>query len=128
VVGGVVGGVVVGVVGGVVGVVGAELDGELGVPMPVHATPLKAKPTGAPFVPEYVAWKPKPTVAPVATDPLYGSLAALTCCPLWLACAFQAEVTCWFPLHDQVAVQALTAGPLFVTVTSAVKPVLHWFT
>ena len=88
---------------------------------------MNAKPTGGSFVPEYVPWNPKLTVAPAATDPLYGSLAAVTCCPLWLSCAFHPEVTCWFPLHDQVAVQALTAGPPLVTVTSAVKPVLHWF-
>jgi hypothetical protein len=37
-------------------------------------------------------------------------------------------VTCWFPVHDQVAVQALTAVAPFVTVMSAVKPVFHWFT
>jgi hypothetical protein len=65
--------------GEVEGVVDGVLDGELGVPRPLHATPLNAKFTGALFVPEYVPWNPKPTVAPAATDPLYGSLVAVTC-------------------------------------------------
>jgi hypothetical protein len=47
--------------------------------------------------------------------------------PVWATTAFQAEVTCWFPVQDQVAVQAVTAGPPLVTVTLAVKPVDHWF-
>jgi hypothetical protein len=55
-------------------------------------------------------------------------LTAVTCAPLWLTCAFHAEVTCWLPGHDQVAVHELIAGPPLVTVTSAVKPVFHWFT
>jgi hypothetical protein len=56
--------------GDVEGDVEGELDGELGVPRPLHATPLNAKFTGAVFVPEYVAWNPKATVAPAATAPL----------------------------------------------------------
>jgi hypothetical protein len=74
-----------------------------------------------------VAWKPNATVAPVATAPLYGSLTAVTCSPLWLTCALHPEVTCWLPAQVQVAVHAVTAGPSFVTVTVAVKPVFHWF-
>jgi len=54
-------------------------------------------------------------------------LTALAADPLWVTCALQAEVTFWFPVQVQVAVQALTAGPSFVTVTLAVKPVSHWF-
>jgi hypothetical protein len=52
------------------GELGGELGGVLGVPIPLHATPLNANPIGAPFVPENVAWNPKPTVAPAATAPL----------------------------------------------------------
>ncbi|GAA2006080.1 hypothetical protein GCM10009838_85430 [Catenulispora subtropica] len=50
--------------------VDGELGGGLGVPSPLHATPLNAKPTGVVSVPEYAVWKPKLTVAPEATDPL----------------------------------------------------------
>ncbi|GAA2006084.1 hypothetical protein GCM10009838_85440 [Catenulispora subtropica] len=55
-------------------------------------------------------------------------MAAVTDDPLWLTCAFHAEVTFCPPFHDHVAVQEVTAGPPFVTVTVAVKPVFHWFT
>jgi hypothetical protein len=54
-------------------------------------------------------------------------LAAVTCWPLWLSCAFHPDVTCCVPVHDHVAVHADTAGPPLVTVTLAVNPVLHWF-
>jgi hypothetical protein len=48
--------------------------------------------------------------------------------PLWPTWAFQAEVTAWVPVKDQVAVQEVTAGPPLVTVTLAVNPPVHWFT
>jgi hypothetical protein len=52
------------------GALDGELDGELGVPSPLHSTPSNAKFAGRPLVPEYVAWKPKATVPPLATEPL----------------------------------------------------------
>jgi hypothetical protein len=36
---------------------------------PLHATPLTAKSAGMSFEPENVAWNPKLTVPPAATDP-----------------------------------------------------------
>jgi hypothetical protein len=39
-------------------------------PAPAQETPLSAKFVGTAFVPEKVAWKPKVTVAPVASEPL----------------------------------------------------------
>src|SRR3954452_188701 len=52
-------------------------------------------------------------------------LLAATEVPLWLTCAFQAEVTCWPGANAQVNFQLVTWGPELMTVTCAVKPPAH---
>ena len=51
----------------------------------------------------------------------------MTVLPDWVTVAFQPLVTRWLPAKLQDTTQPLIAGPLLVTRTSAVKPVLHPF-
>src|SRR5947209_1682182 len=83
--------------------------------------PLKDSCAGAALVPENEPLKPKVTVAPVATEPLYETLAAVTFAPDWVCVAFQICVICWLPGNAQVAVQEVTALPRLVTDTLALK-------
>jgi hypothetical protein len=119
------------VVGGVLGDGpvdgGVEVGGvEVGGASPLQETPLRAKDVGAGLLPEYVAWKPKLADAPVPRFGLWDGAVAVTVRPDWVSCAFQPEVTCWLPVYVQVTTQPVTGAPLLVTLTSAVKPVLHW--
>jgi hypothetical protein len=125
--GGVVGGGVVG--GGVVG--GGVVGGGVDVPLP-HSTPFTRKAAGTAFVPLWFAWNPnatEPPLAPMVPFQWPAGLLAVTFAPLWVTVAFHDPViTC--PLANvQVSYQPLMAEALlFVIFTSAVKPLLHWFT
>jgi len=70
--------------------------------------------------------KPKLKVPPEATVPLYDRLEAVTAAPDWLMAAFQPCVTFWLPANDQPSFQLVSALPVLVTVTEAVKPLSHW--
>lgn len=67
------------------------------------------------------ALKPKLTLAPAATVPLYAALEAVTCLPLCVCVAFQMLVIDWLPGKLKTSFQLVIAvGPL-VTVTSALN-------
>ncbi len=73
-------------------------------------------------------WKPKSVAPPVASEPLYARLTALTAAPVWVSFAFHAEVTFWSPPKVHRRSQPEIAGPRLVTLTEAVNPPLHWLT
>jgi hypothetical protein len=112
-------------VGVAVGVGVAVEVGDGLVTAPVQEVPLKDSCAGAALVPEYEPLKPKVTLAPVATEPLYPTLAAVTLSPDWVSVAFQIWVICWLPGNVQAAVHEVTALPRFVKDTLAVKPPDH---
>ena len=64
----------------------------------------------------------------MARDPFHPTDAAVTTAPAWLTVALHPEVTRWSPGNVQDSVHDVTAGPVLVTRTSAVKPVDHWLT
>ena len=116
------------------GVGDIEVDGEgdgvdpVGVGSAPHDTPLKLNAPGTALVPEYVPWNPKLAVPPVASAPLYPTDAAVTAAPDWVTVAFHPDVTRWSPANVHDSVHEVTAAPVLVTLTSAVKPLDHWLT
>jgi hypothetical protein len=94
---------------------------------PPHVTPFTANEVGfGLLVPEFVPWNPNVVLPPPGTEALYDSFVAVTLEPLWLTRAFQAEVTVWPPLKDQVRVQPFSASPRLFSVTLPTKPPDHW--
>jgi hypothetical protein len=92
---------------------------------PEQDVPLKVYAVGLGSEAFQVPWNPKVVEPPVASEPLYARLAAVTAVPDCVTVAFHAEVIFWSPPYVQPSVQLETAGPLLVTVTLAVKPPVH---
>ena len=109
-----VGGAVVG--GAVVGV----------GPAPLHGTPFRVNPVGAPPLEPYVPCTPNSVEPPAGMLPLYDMLRAVTDVPDWLTVAFQPLVTRWSPAYVQVTVQLATAASPGETLMLAVNPPGHW--
>jgi len=102
-----------------------------GVPPP-HTSPFKTKVGGTTTLPLCVPWKPKATVPPLAPIVPFqcpAGLEAVTLLPEVAKLAFQPAPNASLPAKAQVSDQPLTAVlSLFVIVTSAWKPLPHWFT
>jgi hypothetical protein len=80
------------------------------------------------FVPVIEARNPTSIVVPVAKLPLKLALLTVTSAPDCVATPFHNWVIAWPDGNDQVSVQLVSGGPLFVSCISPWKPTFHWFT
>ena len=113
------------VVGVVVGTV--VVGPPVGVgPAPLHGTPFRVNPVGAPPPEANVPCTPNSVEPPAGMLPLYDALRAVTVAPDWLTVAFQPFVTRWSPAYVQVTVQLETAVSPGETLMEAVNPPDHW--
>jgi len=93
---------------------------------PVQATPLRVKLPGTGLLDVQPPLKPKDVLPPVAREPLYETLTAVTAVPLCVTVAFQACVTVCPAPKLQRSVQLLTGSPRLVMATLAPKPPAYW--
>jgi hypothetical protein len=109
------------------GLVSATLGGWFSGAAP-QVWPLMLNEVGAGLLPLHDPLKPMLVDAPVARLPFHGMLRAVTWAPLWLQVADQPCVTRWEPSGKaKPSSQELMGSPVFVMVTLAVKPPVHWF-